>query len=529
MRKANAKLKIIIAAAASVLALTACGADNGETVADSDEAVTLDWYVNYSWYATPWGENAVSRAITEKTGVDINFITPIGNESEKLNALMASDTLPDLITLGFWEPQIDEMIENDMIYPLNELADEYEPYFWEVADNTVVNWYTRDDGNIYEYPNSAVSPQDLEENKTIGSNQTFLVRKDIYEAIGSPDMSTTQGFKAAVEKAYEMFPLVDEKPLIPVGAHVFDNEGNPSFDKYLMNFLAIPWEKNGTLYDRYTDPEYIKWLKMFRELGEEGLLSTDIFVDTRTQSEEKIAEGRYFCMIYQYTDMLTQQKQIYSESPERIYMAVEGPRNSNGDDPTLPSQSVSGWTVTLISKNCKSPEKAIKFMSYLMSEEGQMCLYMGVEGVTYDMIDGVPVLKPEVKALLDSNREEYDKLYGADDAYWQLQDNVMQQKWIQTASPAEEQLMEWSRKYVVYNGQYELYLPSGADGAEEDKKIRLLWSRTLPQLLLAPSEKEFDDIFADFTAQRKALGFKKVQQAGSEYMNAAKKKLGISK
>ncbi len=342
-------------------------------------------------------------------------------------------------------------------------------------------------------------------------------------------MSTTQGFKAAVEKAYERFPLVDGKPLIPVGAHVFDNEGNPSFDKYLMNFLAIPWEKNGTLYDRYTDPEYIKWLKMFRELGEEGLLSTDIFVDTRTQSEEKIAEGRYFCMIYQYTDMLTQQKQIYSESPERIYMAVEGPRNSNGDDPTLPSQSVSGWTVTLISKNCKSPEKAIKFMSYLMSEEGQMCLYMGVEGVTYDMIDGVPVLKPEVKALLDSNREEYDRLYGADDAYWQLQDNVLQQKWIQTASPAEEQLMEWSRKYVVYNGQYELYLPSGADGAEEDKKIRLLWSRTLPQLLLAPSEKEFDDIFADFTAQRKALGFKKVQQACSEYMNAAKKKLGISK
>lgn len=28
------------------------------------------------------GENAVSQKITEETGVNINFITPIGNETE---------------------------------------------------------------------------------------------------------------------------------------------------------------------------------------------------------------------------------------------------------------------------------------------------------------------------------------------------------------------------------------------------------------------------------------------------------------
>lgn len=34
----------------------------------------------------------------------------------------------------------------------------------------------------------------------------------------------------------------------------------------------------------------------------------------------------------------------------KIYMAVEGPRNSNGDDPTLPTNNMNGWTLTLISK-----------------------------------------------------------------------------------------------------------------------------------------------------------------------------------
>ena len=256
------------------------------------EAISLDWYINYSWFATPWGQNLVSQTITEETGVSVNFITPMGNEEEKLNALIASDKLPDIITLGYWETQVDEMIEKGMVYALNELADEYDPYFYAVTDETVVNWYTEEDGNIYAYPNSSISPKDLEENDNIGSNQTFLVRKDIYEALGRPNMSTPEGFMKAVRKAAKLYPDVNGKSLIPIGAHVFDETGSVSFDKYLMNFLAVPWEKDGKLYDRYTDNEYITWLKMFRQLGEEGYLANDIYVDTRTQMEEKLAEGR---------------------------------------------------------------------------------------------------------------------------------------------------------------------------------------------------------------------------------------------
>lgn len=493
----------------------------------ADEEITLDWYVNYSWFATPWGENLVSKTITEETGVNVNFITPLGNETEKLNALIASDSLPDIITIGWWEPQVSEVIKKGMVYPLNELADAYDPYFWEVTDPVAVNWYTQEDGNIYAYPNSSVTPQDVEENENLSSNETFLVRKDIYEAIGSPDMTTPEGFAAAVRAAAEMFPEVEGGSLIPIGAHVFDNEGNVSFDKYLMNFLAIPWEKDGEIYDRYTDPEYIRWLKVFRELGEEGYLANDIFVDTRTQMEEKLSQGRYFCMLYQYTDMIAQQKMLYANAPDSIYMAVEGPRNQAGDDPMIPTTGVSGWTVTLISKNCKHPERAIAFLDYLMSEHGQMITYLGVEGVTYDMVDGRPVLKDEVRELLDTDRGTYDKIYGADDAYWMLQDNVMQMQWKQEVSPAVVQLEEWTRQYVVYNGQADVVLPLDSKEAAADDKITKLWSETLPRLLLASSEEEFDRIFADFVAEREQLGFAEVMQKKTEYMKDAKEKLGM--
>lgn len=510
------------------LLVTGCGKSaDSDTKTQPQDQVTLDWYINYSWFNTGWGRNAVSRAITEQTGVNINFISPQGNEEEKLNALIESGSLPDMITLGWWEPQVNEMIQKDMVYAINELADEYDPYFYEVCDSQAVDWYTQRDGNIYGYPCSSVTPDDVENNSNIGSNQTFLVRKDIYEAIGSPDMTTVEGFENAVKLAAEKFPKVDGKPLIPVGAHLFNDTGNVSFDIYLQNFLAVPYEKDGKLYDRKTDPEYIKWLKMFRRLTEQGYISTDVFIDQRTQMEEKIAEGRFFCMLYQYTDMSNQQKELYTKKPDSIYMAVDGPKNENGDDHVLPTNTASGWTVTLISKNCKHPDKAIKFMDFMISEQGQKLVYLGVEGITYDVIDGKEVIKPEVLKMLNTDRTTYDQIYGADDAYWMFQDNVMQLKWKGDNVSPTSQLEKWTYKYAKYTGQYDVILPVDTEDAYVNSQLEKMWSDTLQELLLAPSDEAFDEIMANYIAEREAMGFEQLQEKKYQYVLEAKSKLGL--
>ena len=521
-----------------MLLLCSCGTEteNAESAAGEEltlceqhagDKVTLEWYVNYSWFTTPWGENAVSKKITEDTGISVRFITPKGNEREKLDAMILADSLPDIVTLGWWEPQVDVMIDRDMVYALNVLAEEYDAYFWEVTQEEVRNWYTKEDGNIYCYPNSTYQPGDYEGDHNIGSNQTFLVRKDIYEALGCPDMTTPEGFKDAVKRAAEKFPETDGNELIPIGAHVFDDTGCASFDQYLQNFLAIPYEKNGEYYDRDTDPEYIRWLKMFRELGEDGYLKEDIFIDKRTQMEEKLAQGRYFCMLYQRTDMAAQQKILYSRNPDRIYIAVDGPKNSKGEDPVLPGAGMNGWTVTFVSKNCKRPDRAIEFLSYLLSEKGQKITCLGIEGVTYDVTDGEYVLKPEVKELLNTDRIRYDMLYGADNAYWMLQNTVMQLKWRDTSEEYLMQAEEWAYPYTHYLGQYEVTYKADTEAGNCYKKIKKLWSQVLPQLLLAPDEKEFDRILEAYIAERDALGYDIVAEEAGRQIREAKEKLGF--
>lgn len=491
-----------------------------------DDKVKLSWYLNFSWYPNQWGVDATSKAITEATGVDVEFIVPAGSEAEKLNTMIASDTLPDIITLGWWEGQINEMIDGDMLYALNELADQYDPYFYKVADSARLGWYTKDDGNVYGYPNSSYSPADYEK-YDIPSNTTFVVRKDIYEAIGSPDMSTPEGFVAALEKAKQQFPQVNGQPLIPLGMKEFTSTGNTSLQRDLQDFLAVSYEKDGKFNDRMSDPEYVKWLKTIRSLTDKGLLAEDIFVDKRAQMEEKIAQGRYFAMMFDRTDFAAQQKQLFEQDPNSIYMAIDGPKNSNGDPHTLTAAGIEGWTVTLISKNCKRPDRAIELFSYLISEEGQKMTWLGPEGVTYDVVNSKPVVKEEVKAVLSSDRTKYDQTYGGDSTFWMFQDNAMALQWLEPTQEPLAQMEQWTYPYAFCASAYGDVNP--AVGTEEEIikiKTDALVGETLPKLLLAKSDAEFDEIYNKFIADRDALGFQKLMDYSTVRMQENKAKLG---
>lgn len=340
-------------------------------------------------------------------------------------------------------------------------------------------------------------------------------------------MTTTEGFLAAVRKAAKKFPTVDGKPLIPVGAHEFTEIGCDSFDKFLQNFLAVPFEKDGKAYDRYTDPDYKRWLMMFRQLGEEGLLASDIFTDKRQQMEEKIAQGRYFCMIYQRTDMAEQQLALYSKNPERIYIAVDGPKNAARDMHTLPGSGISGWTVTLISKNCKDPERAIQFLSFLMGEEGQKLIALGIEGENYQMADGRAQLTEGTRRLMLKDYSRYIRQVGANDTYWMLQDNRMQAKWMPMSEQPLRQMEEWTYPYVCYTNQYDANFISGSDAGNADKRISSIHGKMLPRLLLAPTEEAFEKLWQEYVRAREENGLATVLAERTRQMKEVKKKLGI--
>ncbi len=492
--------------------------------------ITFDWYIDFSWFQTKWGTNPVSKYVTDKTGVNLNLITPSGDETEKLNSMIETGKLPDFITLSSQDYGYKRIIQNGLALSLDKLSEQYDTYFMKVADKQKLEWYRQNDGHIYCYPNFSSPMTDFKDYKEEKpSNQAFLVRKDIYEALGKPDMRTPEGFLSALERAKKEFPIVDGQELIPLGVHEFDDYGNLSLDSILPNFLAVPREEKGKLYDKNTDEEYIRWLKTLRTANEKGLLSKEIFVDKRAQIEENITEGRYFAMLYQSSDMSAQQLELYSRDKNKAYIAVDGPANSKLDSPKLSGDSISGWTVTLISKSCKDPKRAIRFLSYLISEEGNRDLYLGIKGLTWDVIDGKEQFKPEALSLLNTDRIAFDNTYGAANTYWMLADGNLIQKWTPSNEKAISIISDWS-KGKTYN--YSLFdnIYSCEDNEKEVALARInkKWGSTLKSLLIARNEEEFSRILNEFITYRKEQGWDEIQKYAQQKYEENKKKLNIA-
>jgi putative aldouronate transport system substrate-binding protein len=501
---------------------------------NASKPVQFDWYINFSWFPRQWGQSAVSKYITEQTGVDIRFIVPAGNEAEKLNSMIAGNSLPDFITLGWWEGQIGMMIDAGLVEPLNKLAEQYDPYFFKVAKQQIIGWYTKPDGNIYGYPNASFTPDDYDKYRgKINSNRTFLVRKDMYEAIGRPDMTTPEGFLGALRAAKEKFPTVNGQPLIPFAGQEFGDTGNDSFQSYLAQFLAMPYEENGQYIDNTLGPQnsdYTRWLKTFRRAVQEGLIPMDAFVDKRVQIEEKSAQGRYFSLLYQISDMRTSEDALYAQDPNSIYIAVEGPKNSKGSDPVLPGGAgISGWTLTLISKNCKDKARAIQFLSYLISEDGQLATRFGVPGVTYNVTNGAPAWIPEMEDLNLSDKNRQETEYGFDYTYWMLMDTAWAQQYPSNPAPSMEPAYAWTRPYVRSYAQYDnLELVPGSEEALIRDEVQRRWGRDLPRLLLAKSDAEFDAIWDEYQKFKADSGYAKVTAVQSAALQENKRKLGIN-
>ncbi len=504
-----------------------------EATANANEAawkldtnpVDLTWFVGASWYGRTWGDSLASKYVTEKTGVNVKIEVPSGDANEQLTLMMTSGQLPDLISMGSWETSVKKLWEGDHVYALNELADKYDPYFYKVAGDGTLKWYKQENGNTYGIPNDSYSPNLMHETGMTAANQTFLVRKDLYEEMGSPDLSTPDGFLNALQLLKDKYSEYKGQKMSP-----FFAQGNVAYGmtEYLQNLLAIPYEQDGKVYDRITDPDYIAWLKTFRTAYERKLINADFLVDSDTQVEEKTNNARYFMMVREWNGMVGVNPILASgANPDSYYIAVDGPQNGKGDAAKLFPGNMDGWMVTMISKSTKNPERAIRFLTYLASEEGQKDLFLGKEGETWDLVNGNPQLKPELVELAATDIEKLEKEYGVLDTYWMMRNPVIVNQWRPEKAAVIKQMEDFANAQAdIDSGIYKGLDPLGdSEAAVSWSRISQNWQEVVPELIMSKSEADFDKVFADFLNRRDNYGFDKVSEARQAELDARKAKM----
>lgn len=351
--------------------------------AASEGPVKLTWFVDvpsFNFNSEGWGLDRMTAEFTEMFGIEIEFITAADDSGSQLATLISSDSVPDIITVkGLWDTPsttlIRQMAEAGMLVSYNDLMDAY------LTDEEKANfrsdvlaWYALADGKTYAYPNYAYSTDDLTEGEGLIPNRGIVVRKDLWEAIGSPDMSTPQAFLDACEAAAQL--TYNDLPVI--GIQLFE-QGNEA-ETIINQYFAVPWEtQDGHTYSYWTDGANKETFSFLNEAYRRGLILESNYSDTRDQVREKIANGRVFALVAAPQDFATQFQSLYDTDPNAVYVPVVL-HNAAGDDPVLTDISGWGYLQTFISAGIDAPEQFIQFVSYLLSPEGAVHMAYGWEG-----------------------------------------------------------------------------------------------------------------------------------------------------
>ncbi len=342
----------------------------------------VEWYVNDSTFAwNSYGSDRVSQVIKEKTGVSIKFTVPVTDDGQKLATMISGNKLPDIISVQCWYQQCSQLATQGYLYPLDGLIERWAPSFKDREQEDIWKYFKEGDGYNYGVPNFAYSTKYVNDTDKMEPNGCLMVREDWYaEAVkaGYPMTSPTSfinGCKFIMNKYADAIPF-------QLGA--FTNEGNSSIDWLAQYFCSAFEDSSGNYQDIRLTERYQEMLGFLHDCAAEGIIKSANFSDKAENIRTKISRGNVFVSAVTPQDYQMAFLNLYNRNIKYVPLVL---RNSDGEAPILQDISGNGYLLTMVTRNCKRPDKVIKLLDYLYSEEGQRLVAFGVEGESYKWND----------------------------------------------------------------------------------------------------------------------------------------------
>jgi len=475
------------------------------------ERVTLTWFVQADWWDTSWGDDVITSTIEEWLNIDVEFVT---GDEETLNLLFASGNLPDIMTIFDANSQAAQGAATWAL-PLNELAKRYDPYFFNVASPDTLAWFSLADGNTYAYANYSNTFYDYE-NDTIPASDAFLIREDVYDAIGRMPMETPEEFLAALDAIAVAFP-----ELVPLG-------GVDNFNYNFQNYIGVPiYDADGNWYHRNFDEDYLTWMRTISEAHSRGHVQDDSFVADSTIFEENVRLGNYATIMHGNTIHLSGSLQNFLADTGVQYLAIDGPASTVGRDRTLSQAGISGWMLNHISRDANAAV-AIELFTFLLSDLGQMLTFYGIEGETFTWNDdGTVSLNPEIEELRETDNDEFRAQYRFGEFMFFGHDRfnaLNQTQWVE----AVRQPMEWGHGKLVPQFVIENINPeAGTLEARSLEAINTEWNRVQIELIRSASDAEFDALISEHELFLENNNWHRILEVRNENMQQNRERLGI--
>ncbi|CAM3477663.1 extracellular solute-binding protein [Marinicrinis lubricantis] len=385
------------------------GEDSGENgiFQLGSEPVEFSFYGNYDWYTMPeWGGDKATAWIKENMKVNIEAINSGGNAAQKLNTMIASNELPDVIWMERGA-DVEKLRAAGMLVPYDDYLEKY-PNLKEWLGEEGLNMLRSPDGKVYQFPNWYTNQPN--------GNAGYVVNKKIYEELGSPKLETTEDFYNYLTMVKENYPdVVPFDPYLAKEGQGLDVLYSAFAENHPNIYVGIRGVPNGDqLTSIFTDPVFRESTQFASRLFREKLMSQDAFTQTLDQIKEKVNTGRVAVIASASPTEVGMEGhiQLTAQDPDAGYFMI-WPIHKEGLDKNkifTGTYNKLGWNVSVITKAAEDPEKIFAFLDWYTGPEGQRVIFWGPEGEYWDSVDedGAPIFTEKYI----SDNEGLSKLQG---------------------------------------------------------------------------------------------------------------------
>lgn len=394
----------------------------------ADREIVIQTYVNDVGYNLPANgmENTlVGKEIKERTGITAKFQYTPGSDGDRevLMAQLASGNIPDVI-YGYMNnssrPEfsiVEKAAEEGVFADLSEYIKDTEiwsKYLEEGFLGRDASSYLNDpkwDGAIYFLPLDVLLEDpmnDAEWDPEDDYRGGMYIRADIAADLGIED--TTQ--INTQEKFYDLLVQIKNgnytdangQPIYPVGPRIWGGH----MDAWELvtdglrfgtsNYFGVT-EDGEVLHEVETDA-VTDIITYCRKLVAEGLLHPEFFSMDEARCKELAANKSVAIVASTHNYM------------EHVYKTEDwiplGPLTKDGGTAySRFSGERTQYGFIAISAEAENPEEIMQFLDYLSTYEGQLLVKYGIEGESYEMVDGYPQLTEKARTAMQEEDKDY--------------------------------------------------------------------------------------------------------------------------
>lgn len=477
--------------------------------------VTFSLFVDLGWYAMQeWGKDDVSREIEKRTGVRLEVSKRTDNN--QLSVMLAAGDLPDMVVIEGSQLAA-RFFKSAVSYPWDELMDKYAPEFRQLIDPVEAMNTTMEDGHFYTLKTHYANTEEWADPRTLPSagKTGMSVRKDILEELGNPKLES-------IEDLLGIYDQVGQK-YADMSMFVMNLQNRPAFAEWMG---IEDWQPK---YDKANDKVlhplnnskdlWLDYLKLMNGLYTKGYLNPENFTYQNDQYNQVVSSGKVFSVSAAAGGSVDYINDQHYKNGAKGEMAWVKPLTWKGKLLYQPLDRSTGWASLIISRQCKDPERAIRFAEFLKSPEGRKLTQWGIENKHYTLNDkGEPIPTQEYLSIPAEQRLQVTGVGAA----WYWQGSLLYESLFSAgvAAGATEGPRQQLNDFLANVKTHTLRMPvlsfanpvPDSDEILIETKLKELMANNLPGIYMARNESDVEAKWDALYNDAQKIGLDKLEQ-----------------